>query len=144
MNQLFRISCKSIRSSYLQQLFILMILSAAKLMIFLRDNRILLRKMVYAVWRAGLVGALQAPLPADAKRQRQCCARGVGLYQQANSAFRLDECLRIRHDYGIDLLVRHRRLIPAGMEAAGIDFPGTSSGRTTPTVIPTGKATSTS
>ena len=41
----------------------------------------------------------------------------------------------MRHDYGIDLLVRHRRLIPAGMEAAGIDFPGTSSGRTTPMVI---------
>ena len=101
-----------------------MILSAAKLMIFLRDNRILLRKMVYAVWRAGLVGASQASPPADAKRQRQGCARGVGLYQQANSAFRLDECIRMRHDYGIDLLVRHRRLIPAGMEAAGIDFPG--------------------
>jgi len=40
-------------------------------MIILRDNRILLRKMVYAVWRAGLVGALQAPLPADASGDKQ-------------------------------------------------------------------------
>ncbi len=28
------------------------------------------------------------------------------------------------HDYGIDLLVRHRGLIQAGIETAGIDLPG--------------------
>ena len=28
------------------------------------------------------------------------------------------------HDYGIDLLVRHRRFILTDMEPPGIDFPG--------------------
>ena len=28
------------------------------------------------------------------------------------------------HYYGIDLLVRYRHLIPAGIESTGIDFPG--------------------
>ena len=53
--------------------------------------------------------------------RKASCAR---LYHQADSALGFAKRLRVGHDYGIDLLVRHRGLIPAGIETAGIDFPG--------------------
>ena len=53
--------------------------------------------------------------------RKASCAR---LYHQADPALGFAKRLRVGHDYGIDLLVRHRGLIQAGIETAGIDFPG--------------------
>ena len=47
----------------------------------------------------------------------------VKLYHQPYQPFTLNEGIQLRHNHGIDLLIRHRRLIPTGIETTGVNLP---------------------